>query len=52
MQKKFASGVLASHRSSTYRSVRHRLFARCGLAGRLFCVSCAVFSCYPRRADD
>ena len=36
MLKKSASGVLASLRSSTYRSVRLRLFARCGLAGRPF----------------
>ena len=32
MLKKPASGVLASLRSSTYRSVRLRLFARCSLA--------------------
>jgi hypothetical protein len=32
MLKKSASGVLASLRSSTYRSVRLRLLARCGLA--------------------
>jgi len=31
MLKKSTSGVLASFRSSTYRSVRLRLFARCGL---------------------
>ena len=31
MLKKPASGVLASLRSSTYRSVRLRLLARCGL---------------------
>ena len=36
MLKKSASGVLASLRGSTYRSVRLRLFARCGLAGGLF----------------
>ena len=36
MLKKSASGVLASLRGSTYRSVRPRLFARCGLAGRPF----------------
>jgi len=34
MLKKSASGVLASLRGSEYRSVRPRLFARCGLAGR------------------
>ena len=32
MLKKSLSGVLASLRSSTYRGVRLRLFARCGLA--------------------
>ncbi len=32
MVKKFASGILASFRGSTYRSVRLCLFARCGLA--------------------
>jgi len=36
MLKKSASGVLASLRSSTYESVRLRLFAHCGLAGRTF----------------
>jgi len=32
MLKKSSGGVLASLRSSTYRGVRLRLFARCGLA--------------------
>jgi len=50
MLKKSASGVLTSLRSSTYRSVRLRLFARCGLAGRPFWASCARFSCCLRRA--
>ena len=36
MLKKSASGVLTLLRSSTYRSVRLRLFACCGLAGRPF----------------
>ena len=36
MLKKSASCVLASLRGSTYRSVRLRLFARCGLAGQPF----------------
>ena len=40
MLKNSASGVLASLRSSTYRSIRLRLFARCGLAGRPFRASC------------
>ena len=36
MLNKSASGVLALLRGSTYRSVRRRLFARCGLAERSF----------------
>ena len=36
MLKKSSSFVLASLRGSTYRSVRVRLFACCGLAGRPF----------------
>jgi hypothetical protein len=36
MLKKSGSGVLASLRGSTYRSLRLHLFARCGLAGRAF----------------
>jgi hypothetical protein len=36
MRKKPASSVLASLRRSTYGESTFRLFARCGLAGRLF----------------
>jgi len=52
MLKKFASVVLTSFRGSTYRSVRLRLYARCGLAERDFWASCMVFSCCSRRADE
>jgi len=51
MLKKSASGVLASLWGSTYRSVRLRFFARCGLAGRPFWASCAAFPYCAKRAD-
>jgi len=52
MLKKFASVVLASLRGSTYRSVRPRLFARCGLAERPFWAFCVVFFSCSRRTDQ
>ena len=44
MLKKSASFVLASLKGSTYRSVRPRLFARCGLTGRPFRASAGALS--------
>jgi len=52
MLKKSASFVLASLRSSTYRSRTPRFFPRCGLAGRTFWASCLAFSRCSRREDQ
>jgi len=43
MRKKSASGVLASFSGSPYGKSTIRHFPRCGLAGRSFCASCALF---------